>query len=114
MTDSPKLHALAAFEQASGTLRLLLGKYEDYSTADTTVILKNAGRVFSVGQGNSVYLCAEQIPDTGSGPLASTVVTLERALPLVDDNVSFTLPRFYHSDAYRVVVSPASACKSGG
>ena len=110
MTDSPKLHALAAFEQASGTLRLLLGKYEDYSAADTTVMLKNAGRAFSVGQGNSVYLCAEQIPDTGSGPLASTVVTLERALPLVDDNVSFTLPQFYHSDAYRVVVSPTAGC----
>jgi hypothetical protein len=111
MTDSPKLHALAAFEQASGTLRLLLGKYEDYSTADTTVMLKNVGHAFSAGQRNNVYLCAEQIPDTGSGPLASTVVTLERALPLVDDNVSFTLPQFYHSDAYRVVVSPASGCR---
>lgn len=113
MTDSPKLHALAAFEQASGTLRLLLGKYEEYSTADTTVVLKNARRAFSVGQGNNVYLCAEQIPDTGSGPLAATVVTLERALPLVDDHVSFTLPQFYHSDAYRVVVSATPGCNSG-
>lgn len=114
MTDSPKLHALAAFDTTSGILRLLLGKYEEYSTADTTVILKNAGRTFSLGQGRSLYLCAEQIPDTGSAPLASTVVTLDRALPLVDGDLSFTLPQFYHSDAYRVVVSPASGCKSRG
>ena len=111
MTDSPKLHALAAFEKASGTLQLLLGKYEEYSTADTTVILRNARRVFPVGQGSSLYLCAEHIPDTGSGPLASTVVTLDRALPLVDEDVSFSLPQFYHSDAYRVVVSPIPGCK---
>ncbi|MCS6297115.1 MAG: hypothetical protein H8K09_12845 [Nitrospira sp.] len=111
MTDSPKLHALAAFEKASGTLQLLMGKYEEYSTADTTVILKNAKRVFPVDQGSSLHLCAEQIPDTGSGPLASTVVTLDRALPLVEEDVSFSLPQFYHSDAYRVVVSPVSGCQ---
>ena len=111
MTDSPKLHALAAFEKASGTLQLLIGKYEEYSTADTTVILKNAKRVFPVDQGSSLHLCAEQIPDTGSGPLASTVVTLDRALPLVEEDVSFSLPQFYHSDAYRVVVSPVSGCQ---
>jgi len=111
MTDSPKLHALAAFEKASGTLQLLMGKYEEYSTADTTVILKNAKRVLPVDQGSSLHLCAEQIPDTGSGPLASTVVTLDRALPLVEEDVSFSLPQFYHSDAYRVVVSPVSGCQ---
>ncbi|ULA69317.1 MAG: Putative Glycoside hydrolase, family 5 [Nitrospira sp.] len=111
MTDSPKLHALAAFEKASGTLQLLMGKYEEYSTADTTVILKNAKRVLPVDQGSSLHLCAEQIPDTGSGPLASTVVTLDRALPLAEEDVSFSLPQFYHSDAYRVVVSPVSGCQ---
>lgn len=113
MTDSPALHALASFEKSSGTLQLLLGKYEEYSTVDTTVVLKNAGRAFSVGQGTSLHLCAEQIPDTGSGPLASTVVTLDRTLPLEGNEVSFTLPQFYHSDAYRVVVSATSGCKSG-
>ena len=63
MTDSSKLHALASFNKAAGTLQLLLGKYEEYSTADTIVILKNIRRAFSVGQGNSLYLCAERIPD---------------------------------------------------
>ena len=111
MTDSPKLHALASFDKASGTLQLLLGKYEDYSTQDTTVMLKNAARVFSGGQGKNLFLCAEQIPDTGSGPLASTVVTMDRTLPLPDNDISFTLPQFYHSDAYRVRISPTSGCK---
>ena len=112
MTDSPKLHALASLDKASGTLQLLLGKYEEYSTADTTVILKNASRAFSAGQGRSLYLCAEQIPDTGSGPLASTVVTLDRPLPIGETDISFTLPQFYHSDAYRVRISPQSRCES--
>ncbi|MCW5799604.1 MAG: Putative Glycoside hydrolase, family 5 [Nitrospira sp.] len=112
MTDSPKLHALASLDKASGTLQLLLGKYEDYSTADTTVVLKNASRAFSVGQGKRLHLCAEQIPDTGSGPLASTVVTLDRTLPLEDKDISFTLPQFYHSDAYRVRISPGFGCNS--
>ena len=112
MTDSPKLHALASLDKASGTLQLLLGKYDEYSTADTTVILKNAARAFSGGQGRSLFLCAEQIPDTGSGPLASTVVTMDRTLTFMDNDVSFTLPEFYHSDAYRVRISPTPVCKS--
>ncbi|MGC3976685.1 MAG: hypothetical protein QM771_20235 [Nitrospira sp.] len=110
ITDSPTVHALASFEKASGTLQLLLGKYEDYSTADTTVILKNAARAFSGWQGRPLFLCAEKIPDTGSGPLASTVVTMDRALTFTDNDVSFTLPEFYHSDAYSVRISPTSGC----
>ena len=112
MTDSPKLHALASFDHTSHTLQMLLGKYEEYSTADTTVVLKHVSAAFAVGQGENLYLCAEQIPDTGSGPLASTVVTLDRTLRLEEGDISFTLPQFYHSDAYRVTISPTAVCKS--
>ena len=112
MTDSPKLHALASFDHTSHTLQMLLGKYEEYSTADTTVVLKHASAAFAVRQGENLYLCAEQIPDTGSGPLASTVVTLDRTLRLEEGDISFTLPQFYHSDAYRVTISPTAVCKS--
>ncbi len=110
MTDSPKLHALAAFDKSSGTLRLLLGKYEDYSTEDTRVILKNVRRLFPVGVGSTLHLCAEQIPDVGSGPLANPVLTVNRSLSTLDEDISFTLPQFYHSDAYRAVVSPSADC----
>ena len=96
--------------QASSTLRLLLGKYEDYSPEDTTVILKNVGRRVSLRQGIPLHLCAEQIPDVGSGPLDAPVVTLDRDLPIVDGDLSFTLPQFYHSDAYRVLLGPAALC----
>ena len=110
MTDNPGLHALAAFDKASGTLRMLLGKYEDYSTEDTTVILKNVGRLVSPRQGESMHLCAEQIPDVGSGPLDAPVVTIDHDLSIVTDELSFTLPQFYHSDAYRVALGPAAHC----
>ncbi|MEP7151553.1 MAG: hypothetical protein ABI856_07585 [Nitrospira sp.] len=110
MTDNPGLHALAAFDKTSGTLRLLLGKYEDYSTDETTVILKNVGRLVSLRQGEIVRLCAEQIPDVGSGPLDAPVLTIDRDLPIVNGEFSFTLPQFYHSDAYRVLLGPAELC----
>ena len=110
MTDNPKLHALAAVDHASGTLRLLLGKYEDYSTEDTRVILKHAGRLLTGGTDAALHVCAEQIPDVGSGPLAHTVLTLNQSLAVQDEDVSFTLPQFYHSDAYQVVVSPSPYC----
>ncbi len=110
-TDSPGLHALAALDKTSGTLRLLLGKYEDYSTEETRVILKNVGRVSFLRQGGMVHLCAEQIPDVGSGPLDAPVLTLDRDLPIVDEELTFTLPQFYHSDAYRVVLGPFENCQ---
>lgn len=112
MTDNPGLHALAAFDKTSGTLRLLLGKYEDYSTEETTVILKNVGRLVSLRQGEIVRLCAEQIPDVGSGPLDAPVLTIDRDLPIVNGELSFTLPQFYHSDAYRVLLGPAELCRN--
>ena len=110
MTDNPGLHALAAFDKTSGMLRLLLGKYEDYSAEETTVILKNVSRLVSFRTGEVVRLCAEQIPDVGSGPLDQPVPTIDRDLPIVNGELSFTLPQFYHSDAYRVVLGPAARC----
>lgn len=112
MTDSPKLHALAALEATSGTLRLLLGKYEDYSNEATTVTLKNVGRLFPLGQGSALRLCAEQIPDVGSGPLERPVATLDYDVPSAKEEISFTLPRFFHSDAYRVILGPDRPCRS--
>ena len=112
MTDSPKLHALAALDKAAGTLRLLLGKYEDDSPGDTQVVLKNIGRLFSSQHSGTVHLCAEQIPDVGSGPLEAPVVTLDRALSVENEELSFTLPQFYHSDAYRVVLSLSEPCRA--
>jgi hypothetical protein len=112
MTDSSRLHALAAMEKKSGTLRMLLGKYEDYSTEDTKVILKNIVGAFPMQRGGTLHLCAEQIPDVGSAPLHAPVLTLDRDLPSVNGEVSFTLPQFYHSDAYRVVLSPTEHCSS--
>ena len=111
MTDSPKLHALAALEKTAGRVRLLLGKYEDYSPDDTHVVLQNIGRLLSSQQSGTVHLCAEQIPDVGSGPLEAPVVTLDRALAVEHDELSFTLPQFYHSDAYRVVLSLSEPCR---
>lgn len=111
MTDRPGLHAIAALDSTSGTLRLLMGKYEDYSTEETRVVLKNVGRLFSLRQRGIVHLCAEQIPDVGSGPLDAPVLTLDRDLPIVDGELSFTLPQFYHSDAYRVVLGPFEYCQ---
>jgi hypothetical protein len=110
MTDNPGLHALAAFDRTSGTLRLLLGKYDEYSTDETRVILKNIGRLFSERKNGPLHLCAEQIPDVGSGPLASPVLTLDRDVSAAEETLSFALPQFYHSDAYRVVLSPAERC----
>lgn len=108
MTDSPSLHALASFDKTDGTLRLLLGKYEDYSTEATRVILRHTGSVSSWR--GSVHLCAEQIPDVGSGPLERPVLTLDEDLPLADEEIAFTLPQFFHSDAYRIVVGPSLRC----
>ncbi len=110
MTDNPKLHALAALDKTSGTLRLLLGKYEDYSTEETRVILEHVGRMVSSRHGGALHLCAEQIPDVGSGPLNAPVLTLDRDLPVENDEISFTLPQFYHSDAYRVMLGPSEPC----
>jgi hypothetical protein len=109
-TDLPGLHALAALDKTSGTLRLLLGKYEDYSTEQTRVILKNLGRASFIWQGGAVHLCAEQIPDVGSGPLEVPVLTLDHELPVMDEEISFTLPQFFHSDAYRIVMGPSVSC----
>ena len=113
VTDSEKLHALAAFDEPSGTLRLLLGKYEDYSADETKVVLKNLGRLLSTREQPNLRACAERIPDVGSGPLATPVMTIDHELTNVDDEVSVTLPEFYHSDAYRLVISASGACGPG-
>lgn len=110
MTDSPGLHALASLDKTDGTLRLLLGKYEDYSPEETRIILKNVGRASSLWR-EGVHLCAEQIPDVGSGPLDRPVVTLDHDLPSADEDISFTLPQFFHSDAYRIVLGPSLHCQ---
>lgn len=110
MTDSPKLHALAAFEHGEGTLRLLLGKYEDRSPEATRVVVRNSrGRIFSADDG-TLHVCAERIPDVGSAPLETTVVTLNQRLAVSGDEISFLLPEFYHSDAYQVVLGPSANC----
>lgn len=110
MTDSPTLHALAALEQPSGTLRLLLGKYQDSSTEETRVVIRNShGRVWSAS--NEIpHLCAERIPDVGSAPLETPVVTIDQSLPVSEHEISFLLPEFYHSDAYRIVLGPSTSC----
>ncbi|MDP9132900.1 MAG: hypothetical protein M3M98_07200 [Nitrospirota bacterium] len=110
-TDRPSLHALAALDKTSGTLRLLLGKYGDYSTEETKVILQHLDRVFLTWQGRAMHLCAEQIPDVGSGPLDSPILTIDQTLSEVSEELSFTLPQFYHSDAYRIVVGPFEHCQ---
>lgn len=113
MTDSPKLHALAAFEHGEGTLRLLLGKYEDRSPEATRVVVRNSrGRIFSADDG-TLHVCAERIPDVGSAPLETTVVTLNQRLAVSGDEISFLLTEFYHSDAYQVVLGPSANCPAG-
>lgn len=112
MTDRAKLHALAALDKPSGTVRLLLGKYEDDSPEETRVVLKNIGHLFPSPDSRTVHLCAEQIPDVGSAPLESPVVTLDRTLSVETDELSFTLPQFYHSDAYYVRLSPTGHCQA--
>jgi len=87
-----------------------LGKYEDDSPGDTKVVLKNIGRLVASQQSGTLHLCAEQIPDVGSGPLEAPVVTLDRVFSLEQDELSFTLPQFYHSDAYRVALSLSEQC----
>lgn len=110
MTDNPKLHALAALDSPSGTLRLLLGKYEDRSPEETRVVLKNVAHIFPTQDRRTLHLCAEQIPDVGSAPLDTPVITLDLALSVDADELSFTLPQFYHSDAYRVLLSLSEQC----
>jgi hypothetical protein len=113
MTDSPKLHALAAFEHGERALRLLLGKYEDRSPEATRVVVRNSrGRIFSADDG-TLHVCAERIPDVGSAPLETTVVTLNQRLAVSGDEISFLLPEFYHSDAYQVVLGPSANCPAG-
>ncbi len=112
MTDNPGLHALAAFDKAPGTLRLLLGKYDERSGDETKILLQNVGQIFATRPGSTLHLCAEQIPDVGSGPLEAPVLMLDRDLP-VEDTVSFTLPQFNHSDAYRVTLGPFQTCQEG-
>ena len=109
-TDSPKLHALAALDGPSGSLRVLMGKYGDYSTEDTHLVLKNLDRIQPPGQKHLLHLCAEQIPDVGSGPLRSAVLTLDTDMPQEEGDLSITLPQFGHSDAYRVLLSPLGKC----
>jgi len=109
MTDSPSLHALASLDKTDGTLRVLLGKYEDYSTEATRVILKHVGSLSSWRE--RVHLCAEQIPDVGSGPLERPVLTLDQDLALADEEITVTLPQFFHSDAYRIVIGPSLRCR---
>lgn len=110
MTDSPTLHALAALEQPTGTLRLLLGKYEDSSTEETRVVIRHSrGRLWSA-QNEELHVCAERIPDVGSAPLETPVITLNQALPVSESEISFILPDFYHSDAYRIVLGPSASC----
>lgn len=114
MTDSPTLHALATLDGPARTLRVLLGKYEDYSTGETTVVIRNSRRLMSsAGEGQMLHVCAERIPDVGSAPLETPVVALNRALAVSGDELSFVLPEFYHSDAYRIVIGPALTCPSG-
>ena len=113
MTDRPSLHALAALDPSTGTLRLLLGKYEDYSTDETRVIFKNVGRLKAMSPLDSMRLCAERIPDVGSGPLDAPVATIDQPLPTAEDEVTLTLPQFHHSDAYRLVVGAARSCHHG-
>ncbi|MBA3754366.1 MAG: hypothetical protein H0X01_09575 [Nitrospira sp.] len=110
-TDRPSLHALAALDKTSGTLRLLLGKYGDYSTEETKVILQHVDRAFAMRQRKILHLCAEQIPDVGSGPLDSPTLTIDQDLSEVSEELSFTLPQFYHSDAYRIVVGLFEHCQ---
>jgi hypothetical protein len=112
VTNSQKLHALAAFDESSGVLRLLLGKYEDYSGDETKVVVKNLSRRFSAREHDTLRFCAERIPDVGSGPLSAPVVTINEKLAIVDDEVSVSLPEFYHSDAYRLVISASGPCAS--
>lgn len=113
ITDSPKLHALAAFEHGEGALRLLLGKYEDRSPEATRVVVRNSrGRIFSADDG-TLHVCAERIPDVGSAPLETTVVSLNQRLAVSGDEISFLLPEFYHSDAYQVVLGPSANCPAG-
>ncbi len=110
MTDSPTLHALAALEHTTNTLRLLLGKYEDPSTEETRVVIRHSrGRLWSA-QNETLHVCAERIPDVGSAPLEMPVVTLDHELPAAESEISFTLPDFYRSDAYRIVLGPSARC----
>ncbi|GMV50861.1 MAG: hypothetical protein NBKEAIPA_01202 [Nitrospirae bacterium] len=113
MTDDPKLHALAALDHESGTLRLLLGKNGDRSGESTKLLLKNLKKAPASWQAGIVHLCAEQIPDVGSGPLVAPVATLDYDLPVVDEEIWFPLPQFFHSDAYRLTLGPGVSCGSG-
>ena len=110
MTDSPSLHALAALEQSPGILRLLLGKYEDFSAEATTVVIRNSRGRISASRDGEVHVCAERIPDVGSAPLETPVVTINQPLARSENEISFILPQFYHSDAYRIVLGPAASC----
>lgn len=111
MTDSLTLHALAALDKSAGTLRLLLGKYEDSSTEDTRVVVRNSrGRVWPNEVEDRLHVCAERIPDVGSAPLETPVVTLNQVLPATENEISFILPEFYHSDAYRIRIGASTSC----
>ena len=114
ISDEPGLHALAALDKASGTLRLLLGKYDVYSTDESRVVLRNLAAAPSIQQGGILHLCAYQIPDVGSGPLEAPVLRLDKDLPSLAEELSFGLPHFYHSDAYRVVIGPFKHCQFNG
>lgn len=111
-TDNQRLHALAAFDKSLGTVRLLLGKYDDYSVDETKVVLKNLQRLFSAFERTTLRVCAERIPDVGSGPLAAPVMTIDESRATVEDEVSIVLPEFYHSVAYRLVISISESCVS--
>ncbi len=111
MTDSPTLHALAALDGPAGTLRLLVGKYGDSSSEETRVIIRNSRGTVVPVQGEDVHVCAERIPDVGSAPLETPVVTINQLLSASGNEISFILPEFYHSDAYRIALGPSSLCQ---
>jgi len=109
-TDSPRIHALAALDKASGALRVLMGKHADYSMENTQLVLKHLNRMRAQEERDVLHICAEQIPDVGSAYLGSTVQTLDSDLPHDEDDLSLTLPLFNHSDAYRVTLSFLRQC----
>ncbi len=111
VTDRAELHALAAYERASGTLRILAGKYEDGDSTETRVVVRNWPRSGPFPRGDALSVCAELVPDVGSGPLDRTIRTLSTSVAPDGEDFSFVLPEFRRADAYRVTVGPGTACK---
>ena len=74
------------------------------------IIRNSRGKVVPV-QGEDVHVCAERIPDVGSAPLETPVVTINQLLSVSGSELSFILPELYHSDAYRLAIGPSSLCQ---